>query len=269
MESVRTADYHAAINLFILLTSIFQQPCSPSARLFKGFKILAALLRKSWLFLRYSVAFILGLVLLFTVVPVPYTGVMLERQLEAWWYGKQSYQLHHQWVPLTKISRHVLQAAVASEDQKFLQHHGFDMQAIEKALVYNSKGKKVRGASTISQQTAKNVFLWSNRSWLRKGLETGFTLLIEAVWGKSRILEVYLNSIEFGPGVFGVEAAAQRYFNRSAAQLSAQQAALLVTVLPNPHRFLLQRPSPYMLKRQQWVQKQMRQLPSVAEAIGK
>lgn len=214
--------------------------------------------------LRYGLVLLLSLILFYSFAPIPYTGVMLERQISAWWLGNCNYQSRHQWVPLTQISRHVLQAAVASEDQKFLQHSGFDMKAIEKAFIYNSKGKKVRGASTISQQTAKNVFLWSGRSWLRKGLETGLTLFIEAAWGKSRILEVYLNSIEFGPGVFGVEAAAQRYFATSAAKLTRQQAALLVTVLPNPHRFLLQRPSPYMVKRQQWVLKQMRQLSSVS-----
>jgi monofunctional biosynthetic peptidoglycan transglycosylase len=224
-------------------------------------------MRKLLQLLRYGSAVLLGLVLLYSFVPVLYTGMMLERQLEAWWQGKHNYQQRHQWVPLEDISRHVLQAAVASEDQKFLEHNGFDMQAIEKALVYNSKGKKIRGASTISQQTAKNVFLWSGRSWLRKGLETGFTLLIEAVWGKQRILEVYLNSIEFGSGVYGVEAAAQQYFGTSAAKLTRQQAALLVTVLPNPHRFLLQRPSPYMYKRQQWVLKQMRQLGAVAKEL--
>jgi monofunctional biosynthetic peptidoglycan transglycosylase len=218
--------------------------------------------------LRYALVLSLGLVLLFAFVPVPYTGMMLERQLEAWWDGNRHYQLRHHWVPLDQMSRHVLQAAVASEDQKFLEHSGFDMQAIEKALVYNSKGKKVRGASTISQQTAKNVFLWSGRSWLRKGLETGFTVLIEAGWGKQRILEVYLNSIEFGAGVYGVEAAAQQYFGTSAAKLTRQQAALLVTVLPNPQRFLLQRPSPYLYQRQQWVLKQMRQLGSVSEELA-
>lgn len=218
--------------------------------------------------LRYVLILVLGLVLLFAFVPVPYTGMMLERQLTAWWQGKSNYQVRHQWLALEHISPHVLQAAVASEDQKFLEHSGFDMQAIEKALVYNSKGRKIRGASTISQQTAKNVFLWSGRSWLRKGLETGFTLLIEAAWGKPRILEVYLNSIEFGPGVYGVEAAAQRYFGTTAAKLTRQQAALLVTVLPNPHRFLLQRPSPYMYKRQQWVLKQMRQIAVVPDKLN-
>ncbi|MBU2278626.1 MAG: monofunctional biosynthetic peptidoglycan transglycosylase [Gammaproteobacteria bacterium] len=226
------------------------------------------MLRQLLRLFRYALVLILSLVLIFAYVPVPYTGMMLERQLTAWWQAKQNYQARHQWVPLSQISPHVLQAAVASEDQKFLDHNGFDMQAIEKALVYNSKGKKTRGASTISQQTAKNVFLWSDRSWLRKGLETGFTVLIEAVWGKPRILEVYLNSIEFGPGVFGVEAAAQRYFSTSAAKLTRQQAALLVTVLPNPHRLLLQRPSPYMVKRQQWVLKQMRQLRSITKELA-
>ena len=213
--------------------------------------------------LRYCILGVLTLVLLFAHLPVPYTGVMLERQLSAWFAGKDQYQPQHQWRPLAQISPNLLQAVVAAEDQKFLQHSGFDLQAIEKALVYNSKGRKIRGASTISQQTAKNVFLWTGRSWVRKGLESGFTLLLEGAWGKGRILEVYLNSVEFGPGVFGAEAAAQRYFGISAAKLSRQQAALLAAVLPNPHRFLVQAPSPYLRKRQQWIQKQMQQLASV------
>ena len=213
--------------------------------------------------LRYCILAVLTLVLLFAHLPVPYTGVMLERQLSAWFAGKDQYQPQHQWRPLAQISPNLLQAVVAAEDQKFLQHSGFDLQAIEKALVYNSKGRKIRGASTISQQTAKNVFLWTGRSWVRKGLESGFTLLLEGAWGKGRILEVYLNSVEFGPGVFGAEAAAQRYFGISAAKLSRQQAALLAAVLPNPHRFLVQAPSPYLRKRQQWIQKQMQQLAPV------
>lgn len=201
--------------------------------------------------------------LIFAYLPVPYTGVMLERQLSAWFAGKEQYHARHQWRPFSEISPNLMQAVVAAEDQKFLQHHGFDLQAIEKALVYNSKGRKVRGASTISQQTAKNVFLWTGRSWARKGLETGFTVLIEGAWGKQRILEVYLNSVEFGPGVYGAEAAAQRYFGISAAKLSRQQAALLAAVLPNPHRFLVSSPSPYVRKRQQWILKQMQQLAPV------
>lgn len=253
------------VDIFILLL-VFVYCCCHVSSLLPT--LIKKLLHKFLQLLRYALILVLGLVLLFAFVPVPYTGIMLERQLTAWWQGKSTYQLRHQWVTLEQISPHVLQAAVASEDQKFLEHSGFDMQAIEKALVYNSKGKKIRGASTISQQTAKNVFLWSGRSWARKGLETGFTLLIEAVWGKSRILEIYLNSIEFGSGVFGVEAAAQRYFGTTAAKLTRQQAALLVTVLPNPHRFLLQRPSPYMYKRQQWVLKQMRQIAVVPDKLN-
>ena len=217
--------------------------------------------------LRYCCIGVLLLVLLFAYLPVPYTGVMLEKQLQAWFSGQQQYQLRHQWRPLAQISPHLLQAVVAAEDQKFLQHHGFDVKAIEKALVYNSKGRKIRGASTISQQTAKNVFLWTGRSWLRKGLESGLTVLIEGAWGKERILEVYVNSIEFGPGIFGAEAAAQRYFGISAARLNRQQAALLAAVLPNPHRFLVQTPSPYVQKRQQWILRQMRQLAPVQRQL--
>lgn len=217
--------------------------------------------------LRYCSLGVLTLVLLFAYLPVPYTGVMLERQLSAWLDGKAQYQARHHWRSLTQISPNLMQAVVAAEDQKFLQHSGFDLQAIEKALVYNSKGRKVRGASTISQQTAKNVFLWTGRSWLRKGLESGLTLLIEGTWGKERILEVYLNSVEFGPGVFGAEAAAQRYFGISAARLSRPQAALLAAVLPNPHRFMVQAPSPYVRKRQQWIQKQMQQLAPVQRQL--
>jgi monofunctional biosynthetic peptidoglycan transglycosylase len=217
--------------------------------------------------LRYAGIGLLTLVLLFAYLPVPYTGVMLERQIDAWLDGNSRYQARHQWRPLTQISPHLLQAVVAAEDQKFLQHSGFDLQAIEKALVYNSKGRKVRGASTLSQQTAKNVFLWTGRSWLRKGLETGITLLLEGAWGKQRILEVYLNSVEFGPGIYGAEAAAQRFFGVSAQRLSRSQAALLAAVLPNPHRFLVQSPSPYVRKRQQWILKQMQQLGPVQRQL--
>ncbi|WP_337881628.1 monofunctional biosynthetic peptidoglycan transglycosylase [Rheinheimera sp.] len=217
--------------------------------------------------LRWSLLLVLTWVLLLSFLPVPYTGLMLERQIESWWLGHQ-YKRQHHWVPYDQISRHAKQAVVAAEDQKFADHYGFDMAAIEKALVYNSKGNKVRGASTISQQTAKNVFLWSGRSWLRKGLESGFTVLIELVWGKQRILEVYLNSVEFGPGIYGVEAAARHFFGKSAARLSRQEAALLAAVLPNPLRFKVNRPSPYVYKRQQWVLKQMRQLRSVEQELA-
>jgi len=229
------------------------------------------LLAASWLYfckgLRYFTVLLLSLVLMFAWLPVPYTGVMFERQLSAWFAGEFKYNEKHQWVPIEQMSKHLLQAVVAAEDQKFLQHHGFDLTAIEKALAFNAKSKRVRGASTISQQTAKNVFLWTGRSWIRKGLESGLTVLIEGAWGKERILEVYLNSIEFGEGIFGVEAAAQRYFKTSAAKLSKSQAALLAAVLPNPHRLLVHAPSNYVRGRQQWIIRQMNQLPSIATQL--
>ncbi len=216
---------------------------------------------------KYLVILALSLLILFAFVPVPVTGVMIERQIQALWNNK-SYDLQHKWVPFEQISASMKQAVVAAEDQKFPQHYGFDTEAIEKALEYNSRGQKVRGASTISQQTAKNVFLWTGRSWFRKGLELVFTGLIELVWGKERILEVYLNSVEFGPGVFGVEAAGQKFFQRPASKLTRHQSALLAAVLPNPLRFKVQNPSPYVYKRQQWILKQMRQLAPIEQRLA-
>lgn len=224
--------------------------------------------RKLFLFTKYLIILALSLVILFAFVPVPVTGVMIERQIQALWNNRTSYELQHQWVPFEQISSAMKQAVVAAEDQKFPDHYGFDTAAIEKALAYNSKGQKVRGASTISQQSAKNVFLWTGRSWFRKGLELVFTGLIELVWGKERILEVYLNSVEFGPGVFGVEAAAQQFFQKPASKLSRHQAALLAAVLPNPLRFKVQSPSPYVYKRQQWILKQMRQLAPIEQRLA-
>ncbi len=216
---------------------------------------------------RYLLAFLLSAILLFAYFPVFYTGVMLERQLTAWWQQDPSYQRRHQWVALDEISPHLLQAVVAAEDQKFLSHQGFDFDEIEKVLDAK-KGKKIRGASTISQQTAKNVFLWTGRSWFRKGLESGITVLVEAVWGKPRILEVYLNSIEFGPGIFGAQAAAKHYFGISAAKLTPRQAAALAVVLPSPHRYSVLKPTAYLKQRQQWVLRQMRQLALVQKQLN-
>lgn len=155
------------------------------------------------------------------------------------------------WVPLEDIAPAMQKAVLKSEDYRFFEHNGFDFDAIEKAMKYNKTHKHVKGASTISQQTAKNVFLWPNRDWLRKGLEAYFTVLIEGVWPKDRILEVYLNVIEMGPGVYGVEAAAQKYFHRSAKNISPVQASLIAAVLPNPRRFRIDRPSSYIVRRQQ------------------
>lgn len=218
--------------------------------------------------IKYLIILALSLVLIFAFLPVPVTGVMIERQIQALWNHHKGYELQHSWVPFHQISSAMKQAVVAAEDQKFPDHYGFDTEAIKKALEYNSRGQKVRGASTISQQTAKNVFLWTGRSWFRKGLELVFTSLIELTWGKERILEVYLNSVEFGPGIFGVEAAAQKFFNRSASKLSRHQAALLAAVLPNPLRFKVQSPSPYVYKRQQWILKQMNQLVPIEQRLA-
>ena len=144
---------------------------------------------------------------------------------------------------------------MASEDNRFIEHSGFDLEAIKKARDYNDhkKGKKIRGASTISQQTAKNVFLWPDRSWIRKGLEVYFTFLIETVWGKKRIMEVYLNVIEMGDGIYGAESASQKYFHKPAAYLTRDQAALIAAILPNPRKWDPSRPSAYLLNRQQWI----------------
>jgi monofunctional biosynthetic peptidoglycan transglycosylase len=159
------------------------------------------------------------------------------------------------------ISPQMALAVMAAEDQKFPDHWGFDVAAIEKAFSHNERRPtRIRGASTLSQQTAKNLFLWDGRSWLRKGLEAGLTSGIELVWTKRRILTVYLNIVEFGDGVFGVEEASRRYFNKPAKRLTASEAALLAAVLPNPHRFKANAPSGYVIQRQQWIMRQMRQL---------
>ena len=151
------------------------------------------------------------------------------------------------------------QAVVTSEDQKFAEHFGFDVEAIEKAKKYNEKhkGKKMKGASTISQQTAKNVFLWPSRSWIRKGFEVYFTFLIEVLWSKERILEVYLNVIEMGPGIYGAQAASQYYFNKSASQLSKLEAASIAAILPNPVRWSASKPTPYIKKKRTWILRRM------------
>lgn len=158
------------------------------------------------------------------------------------------------------IPRHMALAVVAAEDQNFPHHFGFDVDAITRAVEHNEKGRTVRGASTISQQVAKNLFLWSGRSYVRKGLEAGLTVLIELLWPKKRILEVYLNIAEFGDGTYGVNAAARRFFNKPPDRLTAQEAALLAAVLPSPKRSSATHPSAYVRQRAQWIQTQMRQL---------
>lgn len=168
-------------------------------------------------------------------------------------YGK----LKRDYVSDEEIGSNVKKAVLASEDQKFFTHNGFDYAAIEKAIDHNQKGKKIRGGSTISQQTAKNIFLWQGRSWFRKGLETIYTFIIELVWGKDVILERYLNSIEMGQGVFGVEAASKYYFSKSSKDLSKSEAAWIAAVLPNPKKYDPKNPSAYLSKKHRWIMRQM------------
>ncbi|HXV41154.1 MAG TPA: monofunctional biosynthetic peptidoglycan transglycosylase [Steroidobacteraceae bacterium] len=181
-------------------------------------------------------------------VPVPLTAFMLQ---------DDERPRQHDWVPWEEISRHAAVAVIAAEDQRFLEHDGFDFEAIDKALTDARRGRRLRGASTISQQVAKNLFLWPGQSWPRKALEAWFTLWIEALWPKRRILEVYLNSAEFGRGVWGVEAASRRYFRKPAAMLNRPEAALLAAVLPSPKRFRVSNPSAYVRQRQDWILWQM------------
>ncbi|WP_380179808.1 monofunctional biosynthetic peptidoglycan transglycosylase [Kalamiella sp. sgz302252] len=215
---------------------------------------------KSWL-ARAAIG-VVGLwvagILLFAFLPLPFSAVMVEKQIGAWLSGDFRYVAHSDWVEMKEIAPWMPLAVIASEDQKFPTHWGFDVQAIQSVL--DSEGGRMRGASTLSQQTAKNVFLWDGRSWIRKGLEAGLTVAIETVWSKRRILTVYLNVAEFGEGVFGVEEASQRYFHKPASRLTMAEAALLAAVLPNPIRFRADAPSPYVRQRQQWILRQMRQL---------
>lgn len=207
------------------------------------------------------VVFWTGGILAFSVLPVPFSMVMIERQVSAWFRGDFDYLVHSDWVSMDEISPWMGLAVIAAEDQKFPEHWGLDTAAIRQAISYNeSNENRVRGASTLTQQTAKNLFLWDGRSWIRKGLEAGLTLGIETVWSKKRILTVYLNIAEFGEGIFGVEAAAQHYFSKPASKLSANEAALLAAVLPNPIRYKASAPSGYVQNRQAWVLRQMRQL---------
>ncbi|WP_243301397.1 monofunctional biosynthetic peptidoglycan transglycosylase [Geothrix oryzisoli] len=199
------------------------------------------------------------LVLVFRFVPVPVSALMVQRRVESW-SSDRCYTSHHTWVPLEDISPSLGAAVIAAEDQNFPDHFGFDWDAIEKAIQHNEHSRKKRGASTVSQQTAKNLFLWNTRSWVRKGAETWFTLMLEVGWSKKRILEVYLNIVEFGDGVYGAEAAARTYFGKSAKRLTPGEAALLAAVLPNPRKFRANAPSEYIRGRQAWILGQMRQL---------
>lgn len=208
-------------------------------------------------------------VLVVSVIPVlalrwidpPTSAFMLERRTQALFNPSRRVSIAYEWKDIDTISRNAQLAMIAAEDQKFLDHEGFDFESIEKAFEANQrKGKPLRGASTISQQVAKNMFLWSGRNWFRKGMEAGYTVLIEGLWPKRRILEVYLNVAEFGDGLYGVGAASPRYFGKPASRLTRHEAALLAAVLPNPKRMHADRPSRYVERRAWWIERQMMRL---------
>jgi len=199
-------------------------------------------------------------VLIYKWIDVPATPLMGIRHFQS----ENEASIKHQWVPLKDISKNLQLAIICSEDQRFITHNGFDTEAIQKAISEHKAGKRLRGASTISQQTAKNVFLWPKRSWIRKGLESYFTFLIETFWSKERILEIYLNSIEMGDEIFGAEAAAKFWFNKSSKDLNAHEAAAIAAILPNPRKYLADPPSMYVQKRKEWILQQMRNYGSLS-----
>ena len=218
---------------------------------------------------------LIGLVAAFLITALPvvamrwidpwYSAFMLDASLDASREGRKKFEIDYRWVDLERISPHAAVAVIAAEDQYFPFHTGFDFKSIREAIRHNEKQAKrkrprIRGASTITQQVAKNLFLWSGRGYVRKGLEAYFTLMIELTWPKERILEVYLNVAQFGDGIYGVEAAAQRFYRKPALRLNREEAAVLAAVLPNPITFKVRAPSHYVIKRRDWILTQMRGL---------
>lgn len=205
-------------------------------------------------------------IVLLRFVDTPFTLTQISSLIEGNGFSRKH-------VPMDQIAVHAKLAVIAAEDQVFPDHNGFDFKSIEKALKYNKrKPGRIRGASTISQQVAKNVFLWQGRSWLRKGLEVYFTFMIELIWSKKRILEVYLNEAEMGKGIFGIEAASRHYFKKSAAKLSKKESAMIAASLPNPRRYTVKPLSPYISRRYPWIMRQMSQLqtdPDIRKIVGK
>lgn len=210
-------------------------------------------IQKLWRFFKIALIvfliFSVSGVLIYRFLPVPFTPLMCQRVIEQAIDGDKI-RLRHDWVPIEKMSPNIIQAAIAGEDNNFANHYGVDFEAIKKAKQYNKRGKRVRGASTITQQTCKNVYLWLGRNYLRKGLEVYFTFLVETVWSKERIMEVYLNSIEMGNGIFGIEAAAQTYYKKPASKLTRNEAAMIVASFPNPRKRNPANPSKYMINHQ-------------------
>lgn len=214
-------------------------------------------------FLFKVVLWFLGLsiisVIVFKFVPVPFTPLMVIRAIENKIAGKENY-FSHDWEPIENISLNLQKAVIASEDGTFLSHNGFDFKAMQKAYKGNERGRKIKGGSTISQQTAKNVFLWQGRSYFRKGLEAYFTVLIELIWGKERIMEVYLNSIEMGNGIYGAQAATQHWYRKDASSLTPIQAAGIAAILPNPRKYSATSSSSYINGRKSKIVRVMRQI---------
>jgi monofunctional biosynthetic peptidoglycan transglycosylase len=223
-------------------------------------KLIRVIWRLIWKTIMWFFIISIGLTIVYRFVPVPLTPLMVIRVVEQAFDEKKEVRLYKEWVPMSEISRHAPQAVYGAEDQKFLTHHGFDLEAMGKAWENNKKGKRIKGASTITQQTVKNVFLWPSRSYIRKGLEAYFTVLVELIWSKERIMEVYLNVIEMGDGIYGIEAAAQAYYKKPASKLNRNQAAMIAAVLPNPRRWNPTRPTAYISKRQTWIMRQMNNL---------
>ncbi|BCA92767.1 MAG: monofunctional biosynthetic peptidoglycan transglycosylase [Halomonas meridiana] len=226
-------------------------------------RVLRRCLRLLWrLVWRGALGFVVlsvALVLLFRFVPPPGSMVMVERKVQSW-INSEPIDIQRQWRSWENLSSNAKLAVISAEDQRFPQHRGFDFVEMRRAWEASRDGERLRGASTLSQQTAKNVFLWSGRSWVRKGLEAWFTLLIETLWGKQRILEVYLNVAEWDTGVFGLEAAANHYFGASGSALTERQASLLAAILPNPRNRSASRPDAQVERRSQWIRQQMRNL---------
>lgn len=230
-------------------------------------KLLKRLWRIVWKATIWFFILSIGMTVIYRFVPVPLTPLMAIRFFEQAFDPEKEVRFSKDWVPISEISKNAPQAVYASEDQRFLEHKGFDFEAMEKAWENNKKGKRIKGASTITQQTVKNVFLWPSRSYLRKGLEAYFTVLVELIWSKERIMEVYLNVIEMGEGIYGIEAASQAYFNIPASKLNRNQAARIAAVLPNPRRWSPANPTSYIMGRQEWILRQMNNLAPIGMGI--
>jgi monofunctional biosynthetic peptidoglycan transglycosylase len=217
------------------------------------------ILRWIWKAMLWFFGFSILSVIIFKWVPIPFTPLMVTRIIEFKLEGKDAIY-SHKWVPLEDISPNLQKAVIASEDGNFLKHNGFDFEAMQKAFKNNSKGRKLKGGSTISQQTAKNIFLWQGRSYIRKGLEAYFTVLIELIWGKERIMEVYLNSIEMGNGVYGAKEAARHWYSKTATNLTPREAAGIAAILPNPRKFKASNSSSYINRRKVKIMRVMRHI---------